>query len=279
MEEEKIVPTEPIEMAFGCLNDLTDVRDYTLSKIAVKAMHFPTAFECEKRAMVKSQRKVGSCTAHAASTILEYHYTGKNPILSTNFLYGLHYQLYNSTGPGLRLREACQMMYDYGDPEWTYCRGNTEVDEVYEIANEAFANPEAMANAEKYKIAGYVRLHSNDEVKYALMTYGPVLASIRWYTDNECDDNGVLYMGEDFESNHAIVIYGWDKTGWLCQNSWGVFWGKGGYFTLPYEYGYNETWGIIPTSYGDEIKKPIRNKLFDIIYKLINKIANLFHED
>ena len=34
---------------------------------------------------------------------------------------------------------------------------------------------------------------------------------------------------------HAFALVGYNRTGFLVQNSWGVQWGKGGFATLPYE--------------------------------------------
>lgn len=262
---------------FGCLLDKTDIRDYKIAAAAVKAITYPETFECAKIARVKNQGGVGSCTAHATSTILEHHYTGIDAQLSTNFIYGIHNKLFGSEGPGLSLREALKTVLQYGDPEYDYCKGNTEVSKVYGIAEQAFEDPVAMENAAKYKISGYARANNINDVKYALMNYGPVLACISWYNGNTCDENGVLTMGDSLNCYHAIVVYGWNEIGWLCQNSWGIRWGKKGYFIVPYEYGLEEAFSIIPTGISmdkDVIKKPIRNKFLDLIYKLLNSILN-----
>lgn len=267
---------EEVIQGFGCLPDETDLRDYRIAAAAVKAGYFPPTFECEKRMVVKTQRSVGSCVAHATSSILEYHYTGKNPLLSTNFIYGIRKKLFGSTGVGMHLRDACQIAAKYGDPELKYCRGNTEVDEVYAIAEQAFEDSMAMENAANYKIKSYARLQSPNDIKFALTHYGPVLASAKWYIENECDEDGVLMMGDTLEAYHAFTIYGWNEIGWLCQNSWGKFWGNGGYFILPYEYGIVDSYSLVPkTANENDIKKPARSAFINKLYQFFNKILNV----
>lgn len=195
-----------------------DIRDYKFKKAAVKLManSFPETYECPIKTPIKNQGGVSSCVAHSAAEVLEYHYVEKT--FSTNFIYGIHKKLYGSNGPGMFLREAAKIMKDYGDPEYNFCKGNTEVDDVYAIANETFINPEAMNNAKKYRISKYARVSSVNDIKYALMNYGPVLGAIIWYVDNRMS-NGVLERGTVIDGGHAIVVRGWNQEGWICQNS------------------------------------------------------------
>lgn len=264
-----------LDHGLGCICSPTDVRDYKLARSSVSSVELPESFECEKRSRVKDQRSVGSCVAHAASSILEYHYSPNNR-LSTNFIYGIHYKLFGSEGPGVSLREACKIISKYGDPELKYCPGNTEVEKVYDLAEECFDNPEAMENASKYKIDNYVKLLSDKDIKYSIFNYGPVLAAIEWFDYNDCDFKGKLIKNGISEGYHAIIIYGWNKDGWLCQNSWGITWGKAGYFILPYDYKIRESYSFVPSSSFEELRVPKRNSFLDVFYKIINWILNFW---
>ena len=260
----------------GCLPSKKDIRDYTIKKNIAKSCVYPTHFECEKRAPIKDQGMVGSCVAHSAAEILEYHEEGAEK-LSTNFLYGIHYKLYGTEGPGMYVREVCKIAKKYGDPQYSYCPGNTEIDEVYDIALQAFNNPEAMEDAKKHRISSYAKLVSNNDIKYALMEYGPIIGSIKWYDDNTVDKaTGILTKGQLFDGNHAIVVYGWNQDGWLCQNSWGVTWGKQGYFILPFSYGLQEAYSFVPAKNEDDLKMLKQNNAMDFIYKIINFFLNMF---
>ena len=199
----------------GCLPGKKDIRDYKINKKAM-ALQYPESFKCDIIMPVKDQGRVGSCVAHSSAEILEYH-EGVN--LSTNFIYGIHNKLYGSEGPGMYLREACKIINKYGDPAYDYCPGNSEVTYVYEIANKAFENDEVMKNASMHKAKRYARLFTADEIKYALMNYGPVLIAIDWYDDNKLDKDFVMCKGTKNPGGHALMLYGWDEKGWLIQNS------------------------------------------------------------
>jgi len=261
--------------ASGCLRGKRDIRDYHIKKHVALAVNLPAAYECTQLPEVKDQGAVGSCVAHATSEILEAQ-AGCNTKLSTNFIYGIHNKLYGSEGPGMYLREACKIVKDYGDPEYVFCPENTEVREVYKIAEEAFRSIDARNNACQYRIKGYARLANETDVKYALLNYGPVLGSVIWYNDNTVK-NGVLIKGAQKSGGHAIMVYGYNEQGFLCLNSWGKKWGNKGKFILPYDYQLDETYVLLPRDKDqDEIAKPVRNDFVDVIYKIINFFINLF---
>ena len=58
------------EKAFGAIPSPIDIRDYRGVACAVK-QDFPKEFELEMPE-VKNQGSVGSCVAHAISTVVEY---------------------------------------------------------------------------------------------------------------------------------------------------------------------------------------------------------------
>ncbi|MFH1686377.1 MAG: C1 family peptidase [bacterium] len=66
---------------------------------------------------------------------------------------------------------------------------------------------------------------------------------------NNYDGSYTLYSTDDYVTNHAVLIVGWDDTlthaggsgGWIVKNSWGTSWGgtcgygtESGYFTIAY---------------------------------------------
>ena len=267
---------EAIIRKMGVLPDRVDVRDYKINTAMVRSKVYPESFSLNCGTKIKDQGSVGSCAAFAASEILEYHQENK-VTLSTNFIYGIHYKLFGSRGPGMFLREVCKIIKDYGDPQEEYCRGNTEVDAVYEIAEKAFNNEYIMENAAKHRISKYARVSTDDDIKYALMNYGPVLTSIAWYSKNTCDrTTGILTKSGNFDGYHAIVIYGWDKDGWLCQNSWGRYWGKLGTFKISFDYGINTAFSLIKAEADDgTIDIPVQKDIIRILYKVFNFFMNI----
>lgn len=78
---------------------------------------------------------------------------------------------------------------------------------------------------------------TNEDIKRALVTYGPIVATlnldscIRLY-------GGGIYNEEQVADGpyHMILIAGWDdeKEAWLIKNSYGPKWGEGGYGWIKY---------------------------------------------
>ena len=73
---------------------------------------------------------------------------------------------------------------------------------------------------------------------------------------------------------HAIMVYGWNEVGWLCQNSWGRNWNGDGKFIYPYTEKFEELWSFVDAENNDIIT-PKNNHWLNYIYKLINYIINL----
>ena len=263
------------EHGLGCLPEKVDIRDYKIKKKVAMAVEYPETFEAKRGLYIKSQGSVGSCVAHATTEILESHYTNCGK-LSTNFLYGIHKKLCGTLGPGMYLRDACKIVKEYGCPSYELCSGNTEVNRVYEIAEKAFDRQEVLEDAAKHRIDSFAKLKTINDIKYALMNYGPVLSSIDWYSQNKVVD-GILIRAGEKDGGHAIMLYGWNEQGWLMQNSWGKSWGKGGCCILPYDYPLTGTYSFVPASSMDtDIIIPSPNKVTDVIFAIINAILNLF---
>ncbi len=78
-----------------------------------------------------------------------------------------------------------------------------------------------------------------DQIKSALVNYGPVAVGI--YVNNafQAYGGGVFNNNDDKTINHAVVLVGWDDTQgtggvWLLRNSWGTSWGESGYMRIEY---------------------------------------------
>jgi C1A family cysteine protease len=260
----------------GCLKSPIDVRDYKIASIST--VDLPEEYEVEVLPRVKNQKAVNSCVAHSTSSILEYfeQISGRFQKLSTNFIYGIQKSECGHEGQGMYLRDACKIVCKYGDMLEHECPGNNEIPECWEKAEEALKNTSYQINASSFKIKSYFSCTNNNAIKNAIMNYGPVLASIKWYDSYKPDKNGILSTIKKGDSGyHAIMIYGWDKTGFKCQNSWGTHWGKDGRFISPYEIKIAEARCFV-----DEVDTkviiPKRNAVFDFFYNLANFFINLF---
>jgi hypothetical protein len=82
-----------------------------------------------------------------------------------------------------------------------------------------------------------------DQIKNAIYTYGPVTAGVcvgsafQSYTGGifSTDETSVC-PGDTFQTNHQIILVGWDDNGgyWIMRNSWGSGWGESGYMRIAY---------------------------------------------
>lgn len=260
----------------GCLKSPIDVRDYKIASSGKEDL--PEEYEVSILPGVKNQKSVNSCVAHSTSSILEYYekIVGRDQKLSTNFIYGIQKAECGHEGQGMYLRDACKIVSKYGDMLEDDCPGNNEVPKCWDIAEIALNNEAYKSNASAFKIKSYFSCTSINAIKKAIMNYGPVLASIDWYDSYKPDSNGVLPTIKSGEHGyHAIMIYGWDETGFKCQNSWGKTWGNKGRFIAPYKIKIEEARCFV-----DEVDTkviiPKRNNFLDFFYKIVNFILNLF---
>lgn len=274
-----------MKYGLGCIESPTDLRDYKLKKSSVNSVELPEEFELTYNHKIKNQQSVCSCTAHAAASLLEYYNPSKT--LSTNFIYGIRKRLYESFWLGMSIKEACKIMTTYGDMVEADCPGNTEIEDVFDIASEAFDDKSKLEYAYRFKTQKYVRLFTKSDIKYFIYKYGPVIIGFNYYDDFKYnkETHAIDRTNNNIDilcsGSHSVLVYGWNKDGWLCQNSWGTRWGNKGLFVLKYEDGILDAFGLIDDpnlSETTDIVDPTYNiSLLDKIYKLINTIiAKLF---
>lgn len=267
--------------SFGCLLSQKDLRDVKFKKSLLDKVSLPVKFNIPKKDFaIKDQGRVNSCVANAVASILEYYCKNDNIKLSTNFIYGIRHKLYNDTWEGMTFRKACKIVNKYGDMLYDDCPGNNEITEVFDIAEKAFSSKSKLRHAYRHRIKSYVNLFNNELfIKYFIMNYGPVLGAIKWHMLYKFEnDKFTLSFNKTTKSSyHAVIVYGWDEEGWLCQNSWGKGWGKTGCFRLRYEDGFSETFGLIDDKDLDDLSDVIIDPTYgsDIIDKLLKLISNI----
>jgi hypothetical protein len=260
--------------AFGAIKSPFDARDYKLVASATET--FPETFELPK-VTVKNQGSVGSCVAHASSSVVEYHHKkqhNEKVVFSTEFIYGLRDFGYY-IGEGMYIRNALNTLRKYGDVPLADLKGNHKCDKAMEIVNEKF--DDLVDKAYPNRISSYFRAYDENAMKSALMNHGYLLVGMRWHKGAKLVD-GVYTPTDEVSGGHAIVIYGWNKKGWLAHNSWGGSWGNKGRFIIPFGFKFDEVWGVTD-NITDNIVKPKSGRLWGIIYKIYNAIVNFFTEE
>jgi C1A family cysteine protease len=93
-----------------------------------------------------------------------------------------------------------------------------------------------------YWIDGYAAVGGRwdiEDIKQAIYEYGPVSATVAVNSAFQAYDDGVFNASYEGTINHAIVLVGWDDNQgsdgvWFLRNSWGSWWGEGGYMRIEY---------------------------------------------
>ena len=226
----------------GCQPSPPDERDYTVETVCLAEAPLPETY-LSTGMKVLNQGAVGSCVAHACATAMGYgeKLSGNKPHdYSRGFIYGNRKET-DHQGEGMYIRQALKQLNHCGDCEYDDFIFNETYPKVKARIEKDKEN--LLKKAEPFKIINYFRCYTQEEVKRALLNQGAVVLSITLYDTfaAECP----LPKPEDTKKGgHAMCVIGWDKTGWIIQNSWSKLWGKNGTLHLPYEYPVNEFWGI-----------------------------------
>ncbi len=88
-------------------------------------------------------------------------------------------------------------------------------------------------------IGGEASVPTVDQIKSAIVNYGPVAVGVYVNSAFQAYGGGVFNVNDDKTINHAVVLVGWDDSQgtsgvWLLRNSWGTGWGEGGYMRIEY---------------------------------------------
>ena len=254
--------------AFGAIESKIDVRDYQIACAAAPNVELPEVFELNMRA-VKNQHFVSSCVAHALSAVVEYFnfmQEKTDTTMSTEFIYGNRIN-HTYTDKGMIIRDALENLRKYGTCPNSSMPGNIEVPEAIRRFNQDALGviPAAYPN----RITNYCSLYKKNDMKLWLMTKGPIVFSVKWYENYWLTVNNELHFDEKSEPSgcHCMVIYGWNKEGWLFQNSWGNTWGDGGRAVYPYDATIREAWGVEDTCYStykDDLVMQLKDQINEL---------------
>lgn len=251
-------------MYYGCEKEIVDKRDYKM-KIA-GAINLPKEFKL-KMPSVKDQGIVNSCVAHSLSTLLEQVYLDEDVKFSVGFIYGYRPEGYYQN-MGMYPREAIKTLHKIGDVKKSDFDYNKEMKEIKRLVD---ANFEKLAPlAADFKIDGYSRIYTDQEIKECIYNGMPVPASIPVRKDLALnDDYTIKYRSGIVEGYHMITIYGWNEKGLIFQNSWGKDWGDNGSAIIPYGYGIDSAWAISTETNNIETYQTTPQKLYTNIFNIL----------
>lgn len=259
-------------MNYGCKKERKDRRDY---KLATMTSNLYADQYKIKIPRVKNQGSINSCVAFALSTFLEECYKDENLKFSTGFIYGYRPDDYNQ-GQGMYPREAIKTLKNVGDVLEKDFNYNKEMIEIKNLVNDNL--DKLIALADEFKIESYARIYNENEIKNCLIQDTLVPISIPVRGSLELDENNIIQITDkEITGYHMLIIYGWNESGYLIQNSWGEDWGDSGCAILPYEYEIDSAWAI--STYINNIltHQTLWQKIISFIKKIIDKIKNLFN--
>ena len=99
---------------------------------------------------------------------------------------------------------------------------------------------QSQLNGWEFITVGEFTMPTNEQLKNAIYTYGPVTAGV--CTDADWPDySGGVYVTPsntcEGSTDHQIILVGWDDSteSWILRNSWGATWGENGYMRIKYD--------------------------------------------
>jgi inhibitor of cysteine peptidase len=202
----------------------------------------PSAFNwCDLGACtpVKNQGGCGSCWAFSSVGPLESNILIHDSLerdLSEQYLLSCNNRGWDCDGGWFA--------HDYH--QWDFVEGEPEAGSVYEadfpyVGWDAPCNP-PHTHHEKIVDWEYVGngIPPVADIKQAILDYGPVSVAVcsAGYAFSHYT-GGIYEANECTNVNHAVVLVGWDDTQgtkgiWYLRNSWGPYWGEGGYMRIGY---------------------------------------------
>lgn len=257
-------------MYYGCKKEIADKRDYKMFISSVKSNIYPDMYEISIP-LVKDQGIVNSCVAHTLASFLEETHKDENLQFSTGFIYGYRPVGY-SQDQGMFPRQAMKTLLKVGDVPKDKFDHNKELPEIKKLVDDNIDKLKDIAS--QYKIQSYARICTKQDIIKCLYNDITVPVSIPIYNDLAYDKNTFIINEPEGDCNgyHMVLIVGWNKNGYIIQNSWGLYWADNGRAILPFDYPIDSAWAI-STEYNDVYTY---TTIWQKIYTILLKILHIF---
>ena len=227
---------------YGWLPDIPDKRDYLYRTIKPRLKLPKIADITRYCSTIENQGTLGSCTANALAGNIEFldnRWDGEYTDASRLFIYFNERVIIGSQDydSGASLRDGIKTLKNIG-----YC---WEKDWPYKIKLFDQKPPESCyKEALEHLIVSYHRISGLNEMLICLSEGYPFVFGFTVYEsfeDDQVSRSGIVNMPDKDEralGGHAVMAVGYNQKEkrFLVRNSWGVKWGRKGYFTMPFEY-------------------------------------------
>jgi len=229
---------------YGWIPDLPDQRDQFYAAPVEVAGALPARADLRAQCPpVYDQGQLGSCTANAIATAIEFDRLKQK---LADFTPSRLFIYYNEraiehtidSDSGAQIRDGIKSVGKQGDcpePEWPYLIARFKTRPT----------SQCYADALKYKAVLYQRLTPVlNQLRGCLASGYPFVFGFTVYEGFESAQvartghAALPKSGERAIGGHAVAGVGYDdaKQWFIVRNSWGSRWGLKGYFTLPYAY-------------------------------------------
>ena len=253
-----------------------DISDSHSQYSADREVVYPAYYKTASLPAVRDQKSYGVCWAFATMSLVEINLLKKKLVTDDIDLSELHlinytYNCVNDKLGGLdgdsnkfigksimqmggNVELAANSLEDWeGAVKETVLPLNDE--NVKKVENNQLGDSLAYSDTYAHVQNFYkINTSSANDIKRAIMEYGAVSAS--YYSDSSFNysttynnsTTAAYYCNQNYSTNHAITIVGWDDDfsadkfstkpdgngAWIVRNSWGSRYGKEGYFYLSY---------------------------------------------
>lgn len=203
---------------------------------------------------IQDQGPIGSCTSHAMSGMLEFLELGffrqkismqpeefagvglQHP--SRLFIYYNERLIEGTTQQdvGASISDSVRSVVQYG-----FCNENIWLYDISKVLIEP--QKASYDQALRHRASSYRQLGLNDLLPCLASGY-PFIIGFQVYSSFESPQvsaTGIMPMpqwGDQHLGGHAVLVVGYDiyNQQFIVRNSWGVSWGMGGYFRMPFQY-------------------------------------------
>lgn len=171
-----------------------------------KGIQFPTSYKLED-GIIYNQRDTPYCAPFVIKSIINYQYKiFKDSIISID-----EKDLYSKrnrriANEGMSPKDCFEILKNIG--------------------------VKTNINNKIVKILKYEKLTNIASIKQAILLNGPVFFALTVRDSNNFTE---FWKGENVIGGHAIAAIGWNNSGIILKNSYGLEWGNGGIYTISYE--------------------------------------------
>lgn len=253
-----------------------DISDSDSQYSADRATVYPSQYKTASLPAVRNQGGYGVCWAFATMSLVEINLLKKNLVSTDIDLSELHLINYTYNCVEDKLGGLAGDSNKFIGDSIMQMGGNIELaansledwegavteatlpytsENIQKVENNQLGDSLAYSNTFAHVQNFYkINTSSANDIKRAIMEYGAVSASYysdssSYYSTNNYNYiTAAYYCDQQYRTNHAITIVGWDDEfsadnfstkpdgngAWIVRNSWGSEYGKEGYFYLSY---------------------------------------------